>query len=192
MAEKDMDAGPSNNLEESLEESLGLASQAFDPMRVLYAPSLGYADEDVETYSSVSQFMKNLSEIPSPNCENSSAPLEDSPTVFTSTVSRSLAVLEAELSTPDVEKESDNNMTVKTDMDLVPDQTSLLSQFTDKSDIDKVQVEHSEKSDEKNCETIALADEPGLPTDEPEKPTPSHRKRTPRRTVLTEMETGES
>ena len=187
MAEKGTDAGPSNILEESLEESLGLASETFDPMHVLYAPSLGYADENVEAYDSVSQFMRNFNEIPSPGKEKSSAPL-DSTTAFTSTVSRSLAVLDTDLSIPDVEKESVNNVTAETYTDLASEQTSSLSQLTDQQ---KVQLEHKEKIDDEKCETMGMTDESAKQTDEPEKPSIPHRKKRLRRSVLTEMETGE-
>ncbi|XP_076458124.1 uncharacterized protein LOC143291879 [Babylonia areolata] len=47
-------------VEDILEESLGLASSDFDPLRVIYAPSLETVKEGVEVYKSVSQFMEDV------------------------------------------------------------------------------------------------------------------------------------
>lgn len=132
MADKCIDAGPSNSLQESLVESLGLASETFDPMNVLYAPSVGFFDENVEAYSSASQFMRNFNVVPPPNrsCENSSA-LQDIPKHSTPTVS--LAVPDTKLSThaDTLKKESVGNVTVR------------------------------EENVKQNMETMASADEPG-------------------------------
>ena len=205
-----MEAGPSNSKADSPDDSFGFTSESFDPLRVIYAPSLGDQDSNVEIFDSVSEFIKNVrlessSEISSAthyNPEHCGSTVPDSgaterkvsiaDNVDGATVEANRETLAAcieSFSRTRADASGTANISDNATGEIEP---LPVAEWVATEESPQLMVQVSEQVEDSQTENVEnKADGKTVPAVQSRESTLTFRKRRERRTILTEMENGE-